>query len=159
MHMRTIVSNRTRIVRAAIGVAAVAAAVIIPAGTASADPSVPDNAVATGPRAAYLPPGVVRLRDSQPCPEYLLCLYRDYGNSGPAYGIEPRHGVNLRHLPMPGGVHGNTAADEVSSWVNNTPFPVLLVDEDEDVVRPLHPRQSLQEPAEFNDTVDLVIVA
>lgn len=156
--MRTFVQDRARIVRAAVGVAAVAAAVVIPAGTAAADPSVSDTAAAADSR-AYLPPGVHRLRDGQECPAYLLCLYRDYGNSGPAYGIEPRHVAKLRHLPMPGGVNGNVAANEVSSWVNNTPFPVLLVDEDEDVGRPLGPGESLQEPARYNDTVDLVIVA
>ena len=104
---------------------------------------------------AALPPGVVQLGDGEPCPPATLCLYRDYGNTGPAYGIGAGYNVNLNDLPMSGGAAG-TAADNVSSWVNNTGSVGLLIDED-GPSRPLFPGQQLQEPPEYNDTVDLVV--
>ncbi|MFF4084759.1 peptidase inhibitor family I36 protein [Streptomyces sp. NPDC001777] len=103
-----------------------------------------------------LPAGVVKLNDGEPCPPFTLCLYRDYNNRGPAYGIGEGYNVDLRDLPMPGGVHGSTAANEVSSWVNNTRGLATLVDLEGERLRPLFPGRSLQEPAETNDTVDIV---
>ncbi|MFF9569118.1 peptidase inhibitor family I36 protein [Streptomyces sp. NPDC014685] len=103
-----------------------------------------------------LPPGVVALNDGEPCPPATLCLYRDYNNRGPAYGIGAGYDVDLRDLPMQGGVHGPTAANEVSSWVNNTHDLATLADLEGHQLRPLFPGQSLQEPATENDTVDFV---
>ncbi|MES9504937.1 peptidase inhibitor family I36 protein [Streptomyces sp. NPDC000609] len=105
---------------------------------------------------APLPPGVIKLQDSEPCPPATLCLYRDYNNRGPAYGIGAGYHVDLRDLPMSGGVHGPTAANEVSSWVNNTRDIAVLIDIDTETARPLYPFQSLQEPPRTNDTVDVV---
>lgn len=135
---------------AAMAASAVAAAVLpLSAGAAYAAAPAPST------RAA-LPPGVVQLNNSEPCPLHTLCLYRDYGNQGPAYGIGAGHNVNLNDLPMAGGPN-STAANNVSSWVNNTERPAVLIDENGPVVRLLHPRQSLQEPPQLNDSVDLVV--
>ncbi|GAA2415049.1 hypothetical protein GCM10010433_12570 [Streptomyces pulveraceus] len=110
----------------------------------------------TANAAAPLPPGVIKLQDGEPCPPATLCLYRDYNNRGPAYGIGAGYHVDLRDLPMSGGVHGPTAANEVSSWVNNTLDVAVLIDIDTETARPLYPLQSLQEPPRTNDTVDVV---
>ncbi|MGW0733118.1 peptidase inhibitor family I36 protein [Streptomyces sp. NPDC002851] len=135
--------RHTRLARlTAMAAAAVAAAMLpLSAGTA---------------HAAALPPGVIQLHDGEPCPPATLCLYRDYGNQGPAYGIGAGYDVNLNDLPMGGG-NGYTAANNVSSWVNNTESPALLIDDDGQTVRPLHPHQWLQEPPPYNDSVDLVV--
>jgi hypothetical protein len=101
---------------------------------------------------AALPPGVIQLQDSEPCPPATLCLYRDYNFQGPAYGIGAGYEVDLRNLPMPGG----TAENNVSSWVNNTSSLVVLIDVDSEQARPLEPGHRLQEPPQYNDTVDIV---
>ncbi|MFF2008038.1 peptidase inhibitor family I36 protein [Streptomyces sp. NPDC058195] len=132
-----------RIARAAASAIAAVAVALLP-GSASAN------------TAAYLPPGVVKLQDSEPCPPATLCLYRDYNDQGPAYGIGAGFPVDLHALPMSGGVHGPSAANEVSSWVNNTSHVAVLLDADSDTVRPLFPHQLLQEPPRTNDTVDFV---
>ncbi|MEU8358924.1 peptidase inhibitor family I36 protein [Nonomuraea sp. NPDC048882] len=106
--------------------------------------------------AAPLPPGVIQLGDGEPCPPGTLCLYRDYGFSGPAYGIGAGYAIDLRWLPMPG--HGGpTAADNVSSWVNRTAGVAVLIDEQSGRTRPLFPGQHLEEPVLLNDTVDRVV--
>ncbi|MGW1427193.1 peptidase inhibitor family I36 protein [Streptomyces sp. NPDC002431] len=133
-----------RLARAAASAIAAVAVALLP-GSASA------NAAAT-----YLPPGVVELQDSEPCPPATLCLYRDNSNRGPAYGIGAGHPVDLHELPMSGGAHGSSAANEVSSWVNHTDHLALLIDTDSTTLRPLFPHQPLQEPPQTNDTVDIV---
>ncbi|MFE1315795.1 peptidase inhibitor family I36 protein [Streptomyces sp. NPDC058755] len=134
--------------RATAAAAAAAAALLLPLSAA------PANAAAAP--AAALPPGVIHLEDSEPCPPATLCLYRDYGRQGPAYGIGAGYYVDLRRLPMPGGVGGPSAADNVSSWVNNTGYAALLIDEEDQQDRPLFPGQYLEEPPPTNDTVDVV---
>ncbi|WP_078849362.1 peptidase inhibitor family I36 protein [Streptomyces sp. NRRL F-5126] len=136
--------------RVVTAVAAIVAAVALPACAGVA------NAAAPAAAEAFLPPGVVKLQSGEPCPQGTLCLYRDYGYQGPAYGIGAGYPVDLRALPMDGGVNGHSAANEVSSWVNNTGTPALLVDVDTDHVRPLFPGHRLQEPQATNDTVDVV---
>ncbi|PRX97664.1 peptidase inhibitor family I36 protein [Allonocardiopsis opalescens] len=123
--------------------AAAAAAALLPLSAAQA-------------AASPLPPGVIRLNDGEPCPFASLCLYRDYNFSGPAYAVGAGYNVNLYELPMPGGVHGPSAANEVSSWVNRTGYLAVLIDVDDDVSRPLPANRTLQEPPPNNDTVDLV---
>ena len=115
-----------------------------------------DTADITFADQVILPPGVIRLNDGEVCPPSTLCLYRDYGNSGPAYGIGAGYVVNLGMLPMPGGVGGPTAANNVSSWVNNTGFSAFLVDADQSLVRSFYPQQSMAEPIGTNDSVDVV---
>lgn len=128
-----------------------AAALVVAAIGATASAGPPATAAARQP----LPPGVVALGDGEPCPPGTLCLYRDYGRQGPAYGIGAGYSVDLRELPMAG--RGGTAADNVSSWVNNTGSPALLVDESGGGrFRPLFPGQELEEPLELNDSVDRV---
>ncbi|MEV4071205.1 peptidase inhibitor family I36 protein [Nonomuraea fuscirosea] len=106
--------------------------------------------------AAQLPPGVIQLGDGEPCPPGTLCLYRDYGFSGPAYGIGAGYVVDLHWLPMPGS-GGPTAADNVSSWANRTAGVAVLVDAQSGHTRPLFPGQHLEEPLPLNDTVDRVV--
>ncbi|MCX4729908.1 peptidase inhibitor family I36 protein [Streptomyces sp. NBC_01363] len=142
--MTTSFQRPSSLARVAASAAAAVVIVLFP-GTTTADAA-----------AHHLPPGVVELQDSEPCPPATLCLYRDYNNRGPAYGIGAGHHVDLRDLPMSGGVNGPTAADEVSSWVNNTNHLAVLIDTDEETIRPLFPQQSLQEPPQTNDTVDIV---
>ncbi|GAB2783194.1 peptidase inhibitor family I36 protein [Streptomyces daliensis] len=141
-------NRATRLARTTVRAAAAVAAVVLPLGA-----GVAHAAQAAGPEGA-LPPGVVKLNDGEPCPSATLCLYRDYGNQGPAYGIGAGYNVDLKQLPMEGG-NGSSAANNVSSWVNNTGSVGLLIDED-GPTRPLFPSQQLQEPPQFNDTVDLV---
>ncbi|GAB2941808.1 peptidase inhibitor family I36 protein [Nonomuraea fastidiosa] len=107
------------------------------------------------PRLA-LPKGVFRLADGQPCPRATLCLYRDYNRSGPAYGVRAGSDVDLFDLPMPGGVGGPTAANNVSSWVNRTGSTAVLVDLRRLRIRLLFPWQSIEEPPGDNDTVDFL---
>ncbi|TDD23107.1 peptidase inhibitor family I36 protein [Nonomuraea diastatica] len=106
--------------------------------------------------ARVLPPGVIHLGPVEPCPPATLCLYRDYGRNGPAYGIGAGYDVDLRALPMPGGVGGPSAADNASSWVNATGSVALLIDRDGGLPRPLFPGRSLEEPPASNDSVDVV---
>ncbi|TDD02771.1 hypothetical protein E1292_22775 [Nonomuraea deserti] len=106
--------------------------------------------------AQVLPPDVIRLGPGEPCPPATLCLYRDYGRNGPAYGIGAGHDVDLRALPMPSGVGGPSAADNVSSWVNATHSVALLIDRDGSLPRPLFPHRPLEEPPASNDSVDVV---
>ncbi|GAB3989676.1 hypothetical protein GCM10029978_115420 [Actinoallomurus acanthiterrae] len=114
------------------------------------------NSVDAAAQAASVPPGVVQLHDGATCPPAMLCLYRDYGRQGPAYGIGAGFHINLRQLPMAAGVGGTTAANNVSSWVNNTRDLAVLIDLDRRTTRHLRPGQSLEEPPETNDTVDAV---
>ncbi|GAA3159948.1 MULTISPECIES: peptidase inhibitor family I36 protein [Nonomuraea] len=107
------------------------------------------------PRLA-LPEGVFRLADGQPCPWATLCLYRDYNRSGPAYGVRAGYDVDLFDLPMPGGVGGPTAANNVSSWVNRTGSTAVLVDLRRLRIRLLLPGRSIEEPPGDNDTVDFL---
>lgn len=130
--------------------ATVAAALVLPlsaGATQAAAAAVPEQG---------LPVGVFRLGDSQPCPQGMFCLYRDYDNQGPAYGIAAGRFVDLRELPMEGGANGSTAANHVSSWVNNTDHVAFLIDEEGRQARQLYPNQRLQEPQATNDTVDVV---
>ncbi|SNR95854.1 peptidase inhibitor family I36 protein [Actinomadura mexicana] len=108
--------------------------------------------VTTQPAQADLPPGVVQLDDAEGCPPATLCLYQHYKRQGPAYGIGAGYKVALKALPMGNG----TAANNVSSWVNNTHSLAVLIDEDNGKARPLYPGQPLEEPTSDNDTVDLV---
>ncbi|MEU7424633.1 peptidase inhibitor family I36 protein [Streptomyces sp. NPDC040750] len=147
--MKTTSSRRPSLFTRALAVAAMAGA-LLPLGLASAQADAP-TAVAK-----RLPPGVIPLGDGEPCPVFTLCLYRDYGFRGPAYGIGAGYDVDLRALPMPGS-GGPTAANNVSSWVNHTRSDALLVDRDRDEIRPLFPGQRLEEPPGHNDTVDLVL--
>ncbi|MGW7514844.1 peptidase inhibitor family I36 protein [Streptomyces sp. NPDC054796] len=148
--MTIIHRRRARLVRTTVMAAAAVVAAVLPVSAGVAHAAEPE---AAAPQAA-LPPGVVQLGDSEPCPPATLCLYRDYGNKGPAYGIGAGYNVDLKQLPMAGG-SSSTAANNVSSWVNNTGAVGILVDED-GPTRPLFPSQQLQEPPQFNDTVDLV---
>jgi hypothetical protein len=147
----TFTRKRRRFPRTAAAAAAGLAVALLPLGAASTHAATPAEETRQ-----LLPPGVIKLNDSEPCPPATLCLYRDYGFSGPAYGIGAGYTVHLEALPMEGGVHGPTAANEVSSWVNNTGSVAVLVDTDDEVTRPLFPGQRLQEPPPFNDTVNLV---
>ncbi|MEV4001697.1 peptidase inhibitor family I36 protein [Actinomadura sp. NPDC049753] len=108
--------------------------------------------VTTRTAQADLPPGVVKLNDAEGCPPVTLCLYRDYNRQGPAYGIGAGYRVDLKDLPM----GDDTAANNVSSWVNNAHGLAVLIDEANGKARPLYPGQPLEEPPSDNDTVDLV---
>ncbi|TMR92373.1 peptidase inhibitor family I36 protein [Nonomuraea basaltis] len=103
-----------------------------------------------------LPPGVIQLGPSEPCPPATLCLYRDYGRSGPAYGIGAGYSVDLNDLPMPGGLGDSSAANNISSWVNNAQGLAVLIDRKSGQARPLFPGQPIEEPPPYNDTVDEV---
>ncbi|MBG0822921.1 peptidase inhibitor family I36 protein [Planomonospora sp. ID91781] len=130
----------TRTHRTAAVLAAAAATALLPfTAPALADQS-----------ADALPAGVVKLSDGETCPTATLCLYRDYGRSGPAYGIGAGYTVDLSELPM--GVR--TAADNISSWVNQTQHTAVLVDRDNSRTRPLASSQSMEEPMGSNDSVD-----
>ncbi|MEV7964873.1 peptidase inhibitor family I36 protein [Sphaerisporangium sp. NPDC088356] len=138
-----------------LGAAAAAAvtAFSLPAATAMAA-TVDDTPVAD----SGLPSGVVKLTDSEQCPTKTLCLYRDYGRSGPAYGVGAGHPVDLNKLPVAGGVAGRpSAANNVSSWVNNTDHKAKLINIDPPgLTRTLKAGRSLEEPAATNDTVDKI---
>ncbi|GAA3790780.1 hypothetical protein GCM10022226_07250 [Sphaerisporangium flaviroseum] len=138
-----------------LGVAAVAAMTTFsfPAATAMAEP-VGDTPVTDTP----LPAGVVKLGDGEQCPTKTLCVYRDYGRSGPAYGIGAGYHVDLNKLPITGGVAGRPSeANNVSSWVNNTGSKAKLINIDTPgLIRSLKPGRSLEEPTVTNDTVDTV---
>ncbi|WP_424528189.1 peptidase inhibitor family I36 protein [Sphaerisporangium viridialbum] len=146
-----------------LGTAAFAAvtAFSLPAASAMAAP-VDETPVTDTPLAPVtetpLPPGVVKLTDGEQCPAKTLCLYRDYGHKGPAYGIGAGHQVDLSKLPMAGGVAGRpSAANNISSWVNNTDYKAKLINIDPPALsRSLRKGRSLEEPAATNDTVDRV---
>jgi hypothetical protein len=146
------VTNRVVI---CLGMAAAAAvtAFSLPAATAMAKP-VGDTPVTDTP----LPPGVVKLADGEQCPMKTLCLYRDYGRTGPAYGIGAGYPVDLSKLPITGGVAGRpSAANNVSSWVNNTAAKAKLINTElPKHTRTLRAGRSLEEVAVNNDTVDTV---
>lgn len=129
------------VVLAGVVLAGAATALFTPAVSATASPL----------HAQELPPGVVKLNDGEPCPPVTLCLYRDYGRKGPAYGIGAGYDVELKDLPIPGG----SMAKNVSSWVNNTHGVAFLIAFGRPT-RPLPPGQSLEEPPNFNDSVDVV---
>ncbi|MGI5204483.1 peptidase inhibitor family I36 protein [Spirillospora sp. CA-108201] len=126
---------------------ATCAATISPAAATAAQAA----GVTARPALADLPPGVIKLEDAEGCPPATLCLYQHYKRQGPAYGIGAGYKVDLNDLPMGDG----TAANNVSSWVNNTHSVAVLIDSD-DKTRPLYPGQPLEEPQTDNDTVDLV---
>ncbi len=148
--MTASITWHSRLARTTALAAAAVATAALPLGAGAA------HATTTADPATALPPGVVQLNDGEPCPPATLCLYRDYGNKGPAYGIGAGYPVDLSLLPMNGGVNGPTAANEASAWVNNTAASPVLVDMDAQQVRPLFPGQSLLEPPATNDTVDVV---
>ncbi|MFG1873514.1 peptidase inhibitor family I36 protein [Sphaerisporangium sp. NPDC049003] len=105
-----------------------------------------------------LPSGVVKLGDSEQCPTKTLCLYRDYGRGGPAYGVGAGHPVDLNKLPIAGGTAGRpSAANNISSWVNNTDHKAKLINVDAPgLTRTLKAGHSLEEPTATNDTVDKI---
>jgi hypothetical protein len=133
-------STTTRTHRAGAILAAAAATALLPFTT----PTFADQS------ADALPAGVIKLSDGETCPTATLCLYRDYGRSGPAYGIGAGYTVDLSELPM--GVR--TAANNISSWANQTQHTAVLVDHDDSRTRPLTSGQSMEEPMGNNDSVD-----
>lgn len=142
--MGKISSRHPHLARISKGLAAGAAALFLAAGTAS-------TALASAP-----PSGAVRLADSASCPFNSLCLYRDYAFEGPGYSIPAGYPTDLHYVPMPGGVGGSSsAANNVSSWINNTGYTVRLIDY-EGVDRVLYPGSSLEESPETNDSVDAI---
>ncbi|MEU7745722.1 peptidase inhibitor family I36 protein [Nonomuraea sp. NPDC049158] len=114
--------------------------------------SAPSTAHAATTTAAALPPGVIQLADGEPCPPATLCLYQHYGRRGPAYGVGAGYPVDLHWLPM----GDQSAANNVSSWVNNTESDAVLIDLDNDNRRVLQAGRPLEEPSATNDTVDLI---
>lgn len=159
-------TRRPRIATVAT-VAAVAAA-LLPLGGGAAQAASAGQAAQVAPAAPAapaaqagareLPEGVVILADG-PCPMGMLCLYRDIRRGFPAYAIRGGYDVDLRRLPMK-GFKSDTAADNVSSWVNNTGTRAGLVDDDARSVRKLNPHSALEEtvrgPNVTNDTVDRI---
>ncbi|MEU8386193.1 peptidase inhibitor family I36 protein [Streptosporangium sp. NPDC048865] len=148
--MRRISSRRPHLVRTAAGLAGAAATLILVSGSGSAAASTP----AAERRAPAAPPRVVQLDDSVECAFNSLCLYRDYGFNGPGYSILAGYPTDLAEVPMPGG-SSSTAADNVSSWINNTGYSVQLIDYT-GADRILPPYHSLEESLETNDSVDAV---
>jgi hypothetical protein len=111
----------------------------------------------TSPRAQALPPGVIKLNDGEQCPPATLCAYRAYNYKDNTYGIGAGYHVRLSDLPAtPQGTGGPNMANNVSSWVNNTSYAAYLIDTDRNVTRELPAHQRLQEPPQYNDTVDVV---
>lgn len=143
------ITQRPHLARTAAALAVAATAVVLPWTITTAHAAVTPQAAA--------PPGVVKLADSEACPPATLCLYRDYRRRGPAYGIGAGYIINLSKLPLAGGQGGNnTAADNISSWVNNTASAARLTDTETGVTRTLNAGGSLEEPSANNDTVDVV---
>lgn len=98
-----------------------------------------------------LPPGVVRITpDGAPCPPGTLGLYQHYNCQGTGYGIGAGYTVDLSQLPLPGG---GSMSKNVSSWVNNTASDAELIGKG---TRTLKAGTKLEEPAEYNDTVEKV---
>lgn len=153
------VTQHHHLVRTTAALAATATALVLPWSVSStAAHAEPMRSEASQAQAA-LPPGVVRLEDGENCPSATLCLYRDTGRRGPAYGIGAGYDVDLKELPITGGVGGSTsAANNVSSWVNNTASIAQLIDVDTEppTARTLGAGQPLEESATTNDTVDKV---
>ena len=96
-----------------------------------------------------LPAGVVVIEGSE-CPPGTLGLWKHYGRKGPAYGIGAGYMVALSELPADGG----SMTKNVSSWVNKTQSDAKLIGTKG--TRTLKAGQSLEEPAEHNDTVERV---
>jgi hypothetical protein len=96
-----------------------------------------------------LPPGVVEITGSE-CPPMTLGLWKHYGHTGPAYGIGPDYTVELSRLPADGG----SMSRHVSSWVNNTDRDAQLIGTKG--TRTLKAGQRLEEPTEYNDTVERI---
>jgi Peptidase inhibitor family I36 len=145
--MGKISSRHPHLARTATGLFTTAAALLL-ASTGST--------AAAAQQASSLPPRVVQLAENASCPFNSLCLYRDYGFNGPGYSIPAGYPTDLNNVPMPGGVGGSsTAANNVSSWINNTGYYVLLIDY-EGEERTLYPGDSFEEPPETNDSVDAV---
>ncbi|WP_067474239.1 hypothetical protein [Actinomadura hibisca] len=144
-----------------LGAAALTAAVPVTVSAAPAHAAVTStSAAAQAPATVFLPPGARALRPGEQCPRFALCLWRDYGRSGPGYALRtlpllrPRL-YRLSDLPMASPL-GN-ARNNVSSWLNNSCSPVRLHDRDAGHwTRTLRPGQALEEPYAFNDTVDEV---
>ncbi|WP_329425059.1 peptidase inhibitor family I36 protein [Streptosporangium sp. NBC_01495] len=151
--MRRISSRHPHLARTVTGLTTAAATLILASGAGSAAAA---SAPAAERRAPALPPRVVQLDDSAECPFNSLCLYRDYDFSGPGYSIPAGYPTDLNDVPMPGGVGGSsTAANNVSSWINNTGYYVQLVDY-AGAERSLPPYHSLEESFETNDSVDAI---
>ncbi|WP_326756735.1 hypothetical protein OH738_01150 [Streptomyces hirsutus] len=96
-----------------------------------------------------LPAGVVMIEDSE-CPPATLGLWKHYGRKGPAYGIGAGYTVSLSELPADGG----SMTKNVSSWVNKTQSDAKLVSSKG--TRILKAGESMEEPADHNDTVERV---
>lgn len=151
--MRRISSRHPHLARTLTGLAGAAATLLLVSGSGSAAASA---APAAERRAPAPPSRVVQLEADVECTPNSLCLYRDYGFNGPGYSIPAGYWTDLNDVPMPGGVGGSsTAANNVSSWINNTGYSVQLIDH-AGAERTLPPYHSLEESLETNDSVDLV---
>ncbi len=151
--MRRISSRRPHLTRTVTGLAGAAATLLLASGSGSAAASA---APAAELRAPAPPSRVVQLEADAECTFNSLCLYRDYGFNGPGYSIPAGYPTDLNDVPMPGGVGGSSvAANNVSSWINNTGYSVLLVDY-AGTERTLPPYHSLEESLETNDSVDAI---
>ncbi|MFF3438923.1 peptidase inhibitor family I36 protein [Streptosporangium sp. NPDC002721] len=151
--MRQISSRRPHLVRTLTGLAGAAATLILVSGSGSGSAAA-SSAPAAEPRLPAPPPRVVQLDDNVECAFNSLCLYRDYGFSGPGYSVPAGYPTDLSEVPMP-GTPTSTAANNVSSWINNTGYSVRLIDHS-GTDRILPPYHSLEESLETNDTVDAV---
>ncbi|MFE3492743.1 hypothetical protein ACFXOS_06470 [Streptomyces sp. NPDC059175] len=96
-----------------------------------------------------LPAGVVVIEGSE-CPPATLGLWKHYGRKGPAYGIGAGYMVALSELPADGG----SMTRNVSSWVNLTQSDAKLISSKG--TRVLKAGESLEEPAEHNDTAERI---
>ncbi|MGJ6960799.1 peptidase inhibitor family I36 protein [Streptosporangium sp. G11] len=151
--MRQISSRHPHLARTVTGLATAVVTLLLTSGSGSAAAA---SAPAAERRAPALPPRVVQLEANVECPFNSLCLYRDYGFSGPGYSIPAGYPTDLEDVPMPGGVGGSsTAANNVSSWLNNTGYYVQLIDY-AGSDRTLPPYHSLEESLETNDSVDAI---
>lgn len=137
--------------RIVAGVALAATVTALSASTASA---------AASPVQAHqrrLPPGVIALIDGEQCPPATLCAYRAYNFKDNTYGIGAGYHVELSDLPATAqGAGGPNMANNVSSWINNTAYPAFLIDTDRHFIREMPAGESMQEPLQYNDTVDVV---
>lgn len=140
---KTARSLRFRAARTAGVLAAVAAVLAGPVGFASSAQAAPAPGTAVTMQET-LPPGVIKLRDSEPCPTMSLCLYRDQGLSGEAYAIAEGYDVDLNDLPCDSCSWGPSMANNVSSWNNRTTWTAILI-EGNGRWTPLHPGQILND--------------
>ncbi|WP_326637228.1 peptidase inhibitor family I36 protein [Streptosporangium sp. NBC_01755] len=146
--MGKISSRHPRLARTTTGLVTTTAALLLASGTGVG--------TAAAQQSSTLPPRVIQLEENASCPFNSLCLYRDYGFNGPGYSIPAGYPTDLNNVPMPGGVGGtSTAANNVSSWINNTGYYVQLIDY-EGAERTLYPGYSLEEPPDTNDSVDAI---